>query len=48
MQNLKEDVERRHSKIEELQNLVLKEKYATKAEEKTIQGFVNEIHKIVQ
>ena len=48
MQNLKEDVDRRQSKIEELHNLVMKEKNSTKLEEKTIQGFVNEIHKIVQ
>ena len=48
MQNLKDDVDRRQDKIDELQDSVLKEKGSTKAKEKTIQSFVNDIHKIVQ
>ncbi len=48
MQNLKDDVDRRQDKIDELENFVLKEKGSTKSKEKTIQSFVNDIHKIVQ
>ena len=48
MQNLKDDVDRRQGKIDELGNFLLQEKNQTKQKEKTIQCFVNDIHKIVQ
>jgi hypothetical protein len=45
---LKDDVDRRKDKIDELEKNLTKEKYSTKTKEKTIQSFVNDIHKIVQ
>ena len=48
MQNLKEDVDRRQDKIGEIENQYESEKLKTKLKEKTIQSFVNDIHKIVQ
>ena len=48
MQNLKDDVDRRQDKINDLVDNVQREKGQTKLKEKTIQSFVNDIHKIVQ
>jgi len=48
MRNLQENVDKRERRINDLVSGVKREKGKTKAEEKVILGFVNEIHHIVQ
>ena len=47
MNSLEEDLVKKQEKILEFINVLLSEKGRTKNEEKIIQSFVNEIHKIV-
>lgn len=42
------DVKRRENKIKELQESLFQQKALTKDKERTVQGFVNDVHKIVQ
>lgn len=48
MKGLEEDVNRRDKKIKDLGKSLLNEKASTKEKERTVQSFVNDIHKIVQ
>jgi predicted metalloprotease len=48
MNGLEDDVSRREKKISELEKLRDQEKAKTKEKERTVQRFVNDVHKIVQ
>jgi cilia- and flagella-associated protein 57 len=48
MKGLEEDVEKREKKIKELDKMKDIEKAKTKEKERTVQRFVNDVHKIVQ
>ncbi len=48
MKGLEEDVGRRQAKIGEIEELLRMEKQLKKEKERTVQKFVNEVHKIVQ
>ncbi len=48
MRGLEEDVEKRQKKIVELGKMKDVEKAITKDKERTVQRFVNDVHKIVQ
>lgn len=47
MKGLEADVDRRESKIKEIQSHLQTERVKTKEKERTVSSFVNDIHKIV-